>query len=77
MSRPTGRPGCELTAEGMTAWIHDYFDACNSGEVDRISAYFEPDAVHYFPPGMYAGPFRGARTIGGRPRWSTAVPTGR
>ena len=55
------RAGCDLTAEGMTAWIHGYFAACNSGDVDRIAAYFEPDGVHYFPPGMYAGPFRGAR----------------
>jgi len=61
----------ELTGAGMEAWIRAYFAACNSGEVDRIAAYFEPDAVHYFPPGMYEGPFRGARTIG--ERWHQAV----
>jgi hypothetical protein len=68
------RAGCDLTAEGMTAWIHGYFAACNSGDVDKIAAYFEPDGVHYFPPGMYAGPFRGARTIG--ERWHAAVDSG-
>ena len=74
MSEATGSLGCELTAEGMTAWIRGYFDACNCGEADRIAAYFEPDGVHYFPPGMYAGPFRGARTIG--ERWQAAVVNG-
>jgi hypothetical protein len=58
----------------MTDWIHGYFAACNSGDVDRVAAYFEPDGVHYFPPGMYQGPFRGARTIG--ERWHAAVTNG-
>ena len=58
----------------MTAWINDYFAACNSGEPPPVAAYFEPDGVHYFPPGMYAGPFRGARTIG--ERWHAAVTNG-
>jgi hypothetical protein len=65
--------GAALTREGMESWIRGYFDACNSGDVDRIAAFFEPDAVHYFPPGMYEGPFRGARTIG--ERWNKAVAT--
>ena len=55
-----------LTAADMEQRIRDYFDACNSGDVERIAAYFEPDAVHYFPPGMYEGPFRGADTIARR-----------
>jgi hypothetical protein len=63
--------GAEPTSAAMEAWIRAYFDACNSGDVDRIAGYFEPDAVHYFPPGMYQGPFRGARTIG--ERWHQAV----
>ncbi|MGH3279704.1 MAG: nuclear transport factor 2 family protein [Trebonia sp.] len=74
MSEATDQAGCDLTAEGMAGWINGYFAACNSGEVDRIAGYFEPDAVHYFPPGMYAGPFRGARTIG--ERWHAAVVNG-
>jgi|WetSurMetagenome_2_1015567.scaffolds.fasta_scaffold323582_2 hypothetical protein len=62
-----------LTAQAMETRIRDYFDACNSGEVARIAAHFEPDAVHYFPPGMYQGPFRGSETIA--ERWRMAVET--
>jgi hypothetical protein len=65
--------GATLTAEAMERRIRDYFDACNSGIVDRIAAHFEPNAVHYFPPGMYEGPFRGALTIA--ERWKGAVET--
>jgi len=70
----TERVGCDLTAEGMETWIRAYFDACNAGDADRVADYFEPDGVHYFPPGMYEGPFRGARTIG--EKWHTAVHHG-
>jgi hypothetical protein len=63
--------GASLTQAGMESWIRAYFDACNSGDPDRIAAYFEADAVHYFPPGMYGGPFRGAMTIGRK--WQAAV----
>lgn len=62
-----------LTAARMEQHIRDYFDACNSGDPERIAAYFEPDGVHYFPPGMYGGPFRGALEIGRR--WQAAVQT--
>ena len=62
-----------LTGEAMERRVRDYFVACNSGLVDRIAAHFEPDAVHYFPPGMYQGPFRGGETIG--QRWKAAVET--
>lgn len=37
MSEAPERAGCDPTAEGMTAWINDYFTACNSGDVDRIA----------------------------------------
>lgn len=60
------------TARRMEQTIQDYFDACNSGEADKIAAYFTPDAVHYFPPGMYGGPFRGAAAIGERWAWAVA-----
>jgi len=63
----------ELTAGRMEAWIRGYFEACNSGDIERIAGYFEPEAVHYFPPGMYEGPFRGARTIARK--WHDAVNT--
>lgn len=66
MNTPEG-----LDAARMEAHIRAYFEACNSGEPERIAAYFEPDGVHYFPPGMYGGPFRGALEIGRR--WQAAV----
>jgi hypothetical protein len=70
MSEPrTG--AASLSSDGMQSHIRAYFDACNSGDPERIAAYFEPDAVHYFPPGMYGGPFRGALTIGRK--WQAAV----
>jgi hypothetical protein len=62
-----------LTWEGMETRIRDYFADCNSGDIERIAAHFEPDGVHYFPPGMYEGPFRGGRTIGAK--WRAAVLT--
>ena len=60
-----------VTPEAMEERIRGYFADCNAGDVDRIAANFEPDAVHYFPPGTYEGPFRGARTIG--EKWRRAV----
>ncbi|MGQ0699001.1 MAG: nuclear transport factor 2 family protein [Panacagrimonas sp.] len=60
-----------LTKASIEAHIRAYFEACNSGNPERIAAYFEPDAIHYFPPGMYGGPFRGALEIGRR--WQAAV----
>lgn len=60
-----------LDAQAMAARIHQYFEDCNSGVVERIAAHFEEDAVHYFPPGMYDGPFRGALAIARK--WSEAV----
>lgn len=62
-----------LTSEGMTSLITKYFDACNAADVDAIEACFVPGGVHYFPPGMYEGPFVGARTIA--EKWVAAVKT--
>ncbi|MEJ0061525.1 MAG: nuclear transport factor 2 family protein [Terricaulis sp.] len=67
------RHGAELTQKGMEAWIRDYFAACNTGDIKAIAAFFEPDGVHYFPPGMYGGPFQGANVIA--ERWNHAVST--
>ncbi len=61
----------DVAARRMEQTIRDYFDACNTGLADKIAAYFTADAVHYFPPGMYGGPFRGAQAIG--ERWAWAV----
>ena len=60
-----------LTRESMESLMRRYFDACNAADVEGVAACFDPDGVHYFPPGMYDGPFRGARTIG--QRWALAV----
>lgn len=60
-----------FTQAKMEATIRGYFDACNAGDAAGVASFFTPDAVHYFPPGMYEGPFQGADTIGRR--WSEAV----
>lgn len=60
-------------AERMERVIRDYFDACNTGDAVAVAAYFTADGVHYFPPGMYGGPFRGGPAIG--ERWAWAVRT--
>lgn len=53
-----------LTDQGMENRVRDYFADCNEGDADAIASHFVEDAVHYFPPGMNNGPYRGARTIG-------------
>jgi hypothetical protein len=60
-----------LTHEGMEALMRRYFDACNEADAEKIAACFTEDGVHYFPPGMYGGPFVGAKTIA--ERWVSAV----
>lgn len=62
-----------LSRNQLETVIRDYMDACTAGDALAIASYFEPDAVHYFPPGMYDGPFRGAEYIA--QRWATAVGT--
>lgn len=57
--------------EEMESVIRRYFEGCNEGSVDKIASCLLPDAVHYFPPGMYGGTFTGGRTIG--ERWAAAV----
>ena len=58
-------------AVAMDQIIRKYFDGCNEADVEKMISCFTPDAVHYFPPGMYEGPFRGARTIA--EKWRAAV----
>jgi len=60
-----------MKAEEMEARIRAYFDACNAADAEAIASHFTSDAVHYFPPGMYGGPFVGAETIADR--WVQAV----
>jgi len=61
----------DTRAKEMERLIRVYFDGCNEADVDKIVACFTEDAVHYFPPGMYEGPFRSARTIAAK--WKFAV----
>jgi len=55
----------------MDALIRTYFEGCNTADAAKMTACFTPDAVHYFPPGMYEGPFRGAQKIA--EKWQGAV----
>ena len=67
MSAPD-RSGKALRMETL---IRTYFEACNEADAERMIACFTPDAVHYFPPDMYDGPWQGARTIARK--WQTSV----
>lgn len=55
------------------ALIRTYFDGCNDADVEKMTACFTEDAVHYFPPSMYGGAWRGGRTIA--ERWAHFVAT--
>jgi hypothetical protein len=57
----------------MEQLIRIYFDGCNEADVAKMTSCFVDDAIHYFPPGMYRGPFIGATTIA--ERWVNAVRT--
>jgi len=71
MNQPESLPALEARARNMEALIRRYFDGCNEADVEKMISCFTPDAVHYFPPGMYEGPFRGARKIA--EKWRDAV----
>jgi SnoaL-like protein len=64
-------PAMAARAKRMEDLMRVYFDGCNEADIDKMVACFVPDAVHYFPPGMYDGPFRGARKIA--EKWRDAV----
>ena len=55
------------------ATIRRYFDGCNEADVEKMTACFTPDAVHYFPPAAYGGAWRGGRLIA--ERWAEFVAT--
>ncbi len=52
-------------ARRLEQTIRDFYAACNAGDLDALAALFTPDAVHYFPGGMYGSsePYRGGRAI--------------
>jgi hypothetical protein len=61
----------QLTIAQMESTIRKYYDGCNEADEVKMIQCFTPQAVHYFPPGMYDGPFRGAAKIA--ERWKSAV----
>lgn len=62
-----------LTRAHIERVIHDYFAGCNEADADKMEGTLTVDAVHYFPPGMYEGPWRGRATIAGN--WVRFVAT--
>ena len=60
---PDAMPTRQMKAR-FEACVRGYMDACNAGDARRIASYLADDAVHYFPPDMYDGPWRGAGLIG-------------
>jgi hypothetical protein len=63
-----------ISATDIEARVRNYMDACTSGDADAVAAHMASDAVHYFPPDMYDGPWRGGRYIA--ERWAELVRTG-
>jgi methyltransferase len=66
-------PAIDARAVAMQQLIRKYFDGCNEADIAKMVSCFTSDAVHYFPPGMYEGPFRGAQKIA--EKWRAAVNT--
>lgn len=63
MSIGTGVGDREARAAQMEQAIRTYFEGCNEADAEKMIGCFVPDGVHYFPPGMYGGPWRDAETI--------------
>jgi hypothetical protein len=64
-----------FSAGELEAQIRGYMDACTSGMADAVARFLADDAVHYFPPDMYDGPWKGGRYIADR--WAKLVAEGR
>ncbi|HVA12920.1 MAG TPA: nuclear transport factor 2 family protein [Stellaceae bacterium] len=62
--------GMTLTSLSMEALMRRYFDGCNEADLEKVIGCFVPDAIHYFPPGMYEGPFRGGQKIAEKWKWA-------
>lgn len=50
-------------ADRAEALLRRYFDACNAADHAALVDCFAEDAVHWFPPGMPGGAWRGAAAI--------------
>ncbi|GAA0977318.1 hypothetical protein GCM10009555_038290 [Acrocarpospora macrocephala] len=62
-----------ISAADLESRVQAYMDACTSGDPDAVAIHLSADAVHYFPPDMYDGPWRGGRYIA--ERWAELVRT--
>ncbi|GAB3615675.1 hypothetical protein GCM10027416_02320 [Okibacterium endophyticum] len=65
----------QLTSEQLEIRVREYMDACTSGDAEAVEKHLTADAVHYFPPGMYDGPWVGSEYIAAR--WAGLVESGR
>jgi hypothetical protein len=63
-----------LTAAQMEKTVRTYMAACTAGDADGIAATLTEDALHFFPPDMYDGPWKGGRYIADR--WAEFVRNG-
>lgn len=58
-------------SQHMKKIIETYFEGCNEADLQKIINCFTVNAIHYFPPDMYDGPWRGAEKIA--KGWQSAV----
>jgi ketosteroid isomerase-like protein len=54
--------------------VRSYYEALDTGEVDRVAQHFTDDAVHYY---TRLGPHRGARAIAEHTKWAVENLEGR
>ena len=57
----------------MERLIRTYFEGCNEANFEKMTSCLTPNAIHYFPPDMYDGPWHGGDTIARG--WQAAVET--
>ena len=50
-------------SQRMERLLRTYVDGCNEANVKKVMSCLTSDAIHYYPPGMYGGPWRSAARI--------------
>ena len=60
-----------VRARDMERLIEVYIQGCCQADAGKIISSLTPNCTHYFPPGMYDGPWMGADLIARK--WCTAV----
>ena len=58
-------------ARDMERVIEVYIEGCCEADASKMRSALTPDCTHYFPPGMYDGPWVGAELIARK--WCAAV----